>query len=140
MPRLRVGTFPLLAAAACLVLGLDGMRRRRAYCLEHAEIHRDRLIYVMGGHFVVRLADNAITTRRGHPRFIYYPGDGLRQPTAAERGAADDDMAGRSLHYAWHLEWARRFERAASRPWETAPIDPPEPDHLWNVADCHFML
>lgn len=88
---------------------------------------------------MVRLRDGAVVTRRGL-RLVDPSRVGEREPTEAERVAADDGVARCSRHYAWHLEWARRFERAASRPWEAVPIDPPEPQDQWNPADCRFML
>jgi hypothetical protein len=78
------------------------MRRRRAYCVDRAIFHRRRLLTWNGGHYqLVPLS-----------------------PEVEER------LARRSPHAAWHLRIASAYRRAASRPWESLPVEPPEPRHF----------
>jgi hypothetical protein len=122
--------------------GLDDMKKRREYCLESAKRERHFLETLRGGCFVVRLSDKTVMCKRrfrsewtlGGRRDQNVAAE--RLPTEAERVAAEDEEARRSAHYAWHLEWARRFEQAAAHAWEDAPIESTEPRDRWNPADC----
>jgi hypothetical protein len=154
--RFRVRTLLIVTAVIGLAMGLEGMRRRRAYCLNRAESHRGRFFMISGFHFQIPAGRRpALASRRQrqyqalregrNPSTVppWEPAEAVRMTerrdgspmtrrelTEAERVAQEDKMARGYPHYAWHLGWARRFERAASRPWEAAPVDLPEPDQF----------
>ncbi len=134
-PRLRVRTVLVLVVGLSLPMGLAGMYRRREECLARAYRHRAQpLIFfddaTIGGESWPRSLRARQERLRNEASFAGPDRYAVPPPSRAEFVAAEDEQARTDRHYAWHLAQARRFDRVASRPWETVPIDPEEPDDL----------
>ena len=131
--RFRVRTLLILAAVAGLAMGLDGMRRRRSYCLGRARFHRSRFYHISGFHFGAEIGRRPALAYRRQLQYQALRGGPapapfvpLPEPPEAERVAAEDRLARDDRHYAWHLGWARRYVQVAARPWEGLPVEPEE--------------
>jgi hypothetical protein len=122
----------ILAAVAGLVMGLDGMRRRREYCLRRARAHRIRFIMLECPHCIAPVGRKTYYENRRpleylRPRSHSGPDPSWvwnSFPPEAVRIADEDRVARIDPQFAWHLDWARRFERVGR--WEAAPMDPLE--------------
>lgn len=140
-PRFRVRTLLILAAVAGLAMGLDGMRRRRSYCLRRAEFHRSRFYTISGFHFGMPIGWRPALSNRRQLQYQALRGGTPavaaafvppKRPPEAERVAAEDRLARDDRHYAWHLGWARRYEQIAARPWGGLPDEPEETFAMMN--------
>src|SRR5262245_55668830 len=102
MLRKRFSLKSLMALVAIIALGIWGeqMRRRRAYCLEMADKHRDRL-YMNSFHFSIP-----------------------RSTLTAEK---EEELRRTYPHAAWHLNVSDPYLYYASHPWLPPPPEPDEP-------------
>jgi hypothetical protein len=115
LPRVQftVRRMMIAVAVVAILLGVGPLRRRSASyhrkALEHA-----RLVGVSKENAKVQR-----TAGRDHPEIRP-----LMEASAAElEGMAE-----------WHSDLAEKYSRAASRPWETMPLDPAPPLHSAPLA------
>jgi hypothetical protein len=103
-PKFRVRTALIFVAVLALVMAVENMRRKRAFCLRRAEDHRHILI----------TADGIC-----HLHILLLP-------------EVEQSLAKVDPHSAWHLGLVAAYRRVASHPWEAQPDEPPEPEHFFT--------
>jgi hypothetical protein len=114
-PRVRFTVRQMMVAVAvvAVLLGVGPFRQRSATYHRKALEHT-RLVGVSKENAKVQLA-----AWREHPEVR-----ALLEASAAEY----------ELLAAWHADLAEKFSHAASRPWETVPLDPRPPLHSVPLA------
>jgi hypothetical protein len=105
-PRMTTRRWMIATAFAAILIGVSPLRQRSVRYRQEAMRH---------ALLAIESTENAEISRAA----------GLEHPEITrlmERHAAQWERIA-----VWHADLAEKYNRAASRPWETLPPDPPEP-------------
>ena len=109
--RLRISTLLVLIALTALALGAESIRRRRIYYQEKAEFHAWQV------------------ERYGESLDFRSQGADLSRSLGMAEAAARQHWHVELMAalFAYHVRMQRKYESAASHPWQAVPPDPPTP-------------